>query len=327
MKILVADDDPINRRLLETFLVKWNYEVVVACDGNEAWNILSQKDAPNLAILDWMMPGLDGTEVCRRIRNRSDESYVYILLLTAKFQKADIVEGLDAGADDYLSKPFDAKELKARLWAGNRVLGLEKRLRSAYENLLFHASHDSLTGGWNRVAILETLRTEVARAQRQGTALSIIMADLDHLKHVNDTYGHLAGDAILRETATRMQACVRPYDAVGRYGGAEFLIVVPQCDSSVAASRAEDLRAAITSTPMDTPNGAVPVTVSLGVAIGGGAISMEVESLLRTADEALYQAKIAGRNRAVVCRIEEGLLPDSGQEPCAEKVLTDVSSR
>lgn len=118
MRILVADDDPINRRLLEALLVKSNYEVVTACDGTEAWNILRQKDAPKLAILDWMMPGLSGTQICRRIRSRSDESYVYILLLTAKFQKADIIEGLDAGADDYLSKPFDANELKARLWTG-----------------------------------------------------------------------------------------------------------------------------------------------------------------------------------------------------------------
>jgi two-component system cell cycle response regulator len=323
VKILVADDDPINRRLLEAFLVKWNYEVVLACDGNEAWNILSQKDAPKLAILDWMMPGLDGTQICRRIRNRSGESYVYVLLLTAKFQKADIIEGLDAGADDYLAKPFDANELRARLWTGLRVLGLEKRLRSAYENLLFHAAHDSLTGGWNRVAILETLRTEVARAQRQGTALSVMMADLDHFKQVNDTYGHLTGDEVLRETAKRMQACVRSYDAVGRYGGEEFLIVMPLCDVSVAPSRAEELRAAISSTPMDTPKGAVPVTVSLGVAIGEGAMSMDVESLLRNADEALYQAKQAGRNRVVVYQIDQERLPASGEHPSADKILVE----
>lgn len=321
MRILVADDDPINRRLLESFLVKWDYEVVLACDGNEAWNILTQKDAPKLAILDWMMPGLDGTQVCRRIRNRSSESYVYIVLLTAKFQKADIIEGLDAGADDYLSKPFDANELRARLWTGMRVLGLEKRLRAAYENLLFHAAHDSLTGGWNRVAILETLRTEVARAQRQGTALSIIMADLDHFKQVNDTYGHLAGDEVLRETARRMQICVRPYDVVGRYGGEEFLIVIPQCDFSVAPSRAEELRAAIASTPMDTSKGAVPVTVSLGVAIGGGAIPVDEESLLRNADEALYQAKHAGRNQAVIFQKDEQRCPAPGEDPSADKVL------
>jgi two-component system cell cycle response regulator len=323
VKILVADDDPINRRLLEKVLVKSNYEVVLASDGNEAWSILSQKDAPKLAILDWMMPGLDGPEICRRIRKGSDESYVYILLLTAKFQKGDIIEGLDAGADDYLSKPFDANELKARLRTGMRVLDLEKRLRSSYENLLFHAAHDSLTGGWNRVAILETLRTEVARAQRQGTKLGIMMADLDHFKHVNDTYGHLAGDAVLRETAKRMQACVRPYDAVGRYGGEEFLIVMPHCDVSAASSRAEDLRAAIASTPMETPEGAVPVTVSLGVAIGGRDIPMDVESLLQSADEALYQAKNAGRNQVMVCQKDKERLPASGQDPCAEKVLME----
>ena len=323
MRILVADDDPINRRLLEALLVKWDYEVVLACDGNEAWKILSQKDAPKLAILDWMMPGVDGTQICRRIRKRSSDSYIYILLLTAKSQKSDIIKGLDAGADDYLSKPFDANELRARLWAGMRVLGLEKRLRSAYENLLFHAAHDSLTGGWNRVAILETLRTEVARAQRQGTALSIIVADLDNFKQVNDTYGQLAGDAVLRETATRMQACLRHNDVVGRHGGEEFLIVMPQCDFSLAPSRAEELRAAISSTPMDTPKGAVPVTVSLGVAIGGGAMPIDEESLLRNADKALYQAKHAGRNQAVIFRKDEERRPASGQYPSADKVLVE----
>ena len=222
MKILVADDDPINRRLLEMLLVKWNYKVVLARDGNEAWNILRQKDAPKIAILDWMMPGLDGTQICRRIRNRNDESYTYILLLTARYQGADIIAGLEAGADEYLAKPFARNELKARLWTGKRILGLEERLRSAYETLRFHAAHDSLTGGWNRVAILEALQAEVARAQRQGTTLGVIMADLDHFKQVNDTYGHLAGDAVLRGAVERMQACLRPYDAVGRYGERSF---------------------------------------------------------------------------------------------------------
>lgn len=323
MKILVADDDPVNRHLLVSLLTKWNYDVVLACDGNEAWSLLSRHDAPKVAILDWMMPGLDGTQICHRIRNRNGESYVYIVLLTAKYQKADIIEGLEAGADDYLSKPFDANELRARLWTGIRVLELEQRLRSAYEKLLFHAAHDSLTGGWNRVAILETLRTELARAQRQGTALSVVMADLDHFKQVNDTHGHLAGDMVLRETARRMQACVRPYDAVGRYGGEEFLVVMPQCDASIAASRAEELRATVANAPMDTLEGAVPMTVSLGVAIAGGQTPMEMDALLRYADEALYQAKGAGRNRVVVSQKKLELLQASGNDLSAGKVLVE----
>ena len=323
MRILVADDDPINRRMLEAVLTKWNYEVVLASDGDEAWNILSQKDAPKLAILDWMMPGRDGTQLCRQIRNRNDDSYVYILLLTAKFQRTDIIAGLEAGADDYLTKPFDAEELKARLWTGRRVLGLEARLHSAYETLLFHAAHDALTGGWNRVAILETLRSEFARAQRQGTTLGIIMADLDHFKQVNDTYGHLAGDVVLRETVKRMQGCVRPYDAVGRYGGEEFLIVMPQCDDDAALNRAEELRAAIAGAPIDTPEGAVAITVSMGVATGGVSLPLDEASLLRTADEALYRAKNTGRNRVVAIRFDRERSPASSHDLYAEKVLLE----
>ena len=302
MKILVADDDPINRRLLEIFLLKWDYQVVFASNGEEAWKILQQNDSPKLAILDWMMPGMDGVQICRELRKQSERAYVYVLLLTANAQKSEVLTGLDAGADEYLTKPFEGTELKARLRTGRRILELQEQLVSANEALKFQLAYDPLTGLLRRDAILETLRIELIRSQRERTTVGILMADLDHFKQVNDTHGHLAGDAVLREAAKRMRASVRPYDAVGRYGGEEFLIVVPGCDISVAMSRADVLRNAIGERPFATPDGVIPVTLSLGVSVGGGTGTVESEGLLRCADSALYEAKNKGRNQVVLSR-------------------------
>jgi diguanylate cyclase (GGDEF)-like protein len=300
VKILVADDDPINRRLLQTCLVRWNYEVILARDGEEAWNILLREDAPKLAILDWMMPGMDGPDICREVRKRNFKFYTYILLLTSNLRKEDIIVGLEAGADDYLTKPFEGNELKARLRTGRRILELQEQLLSATDALQFQLATDPLTGLLSRVAILDTMRIELIRSEREGTTVGILMADLDHFKQVNDTYGHLAGDTVLREAAKRMRSSVRPYDAVGRYGGEEFLIVLPGCDISSATRRAEGLRIAIGKGPVDAPEGMIPVTLSLGVTVGGGAKPADLEGLLRAADAALYDAKNKGRNQVAV---------------------------
>ncbi len=297
MRILIAEDDPVSRRLLETFLVKWGYDVVVAGDGAQAWKVLQREDAPKLVVLDWMMPGMDGVQVCCEVRNRADRPYVYIILLTAKGHKEDIIEGIEAGADDYLTKPFDAHELRARLRAGRRILDLQEELVSAREALRVQATHDPLTGLWNRGAILDILRRELGRAQREGVPLGVVMADLDHFKRINDTHGHLAGDAVLQEATRRMRASVRPYDAIGRYGGEEFLIVVPACDAVSALHQAERLRASISGAPMKISQGLMPVTLSLGVAASGVAKDADADLLLRAADAALYRAKNAGRNR------------------------------
>jgi two-component system cell cycle response regulator len=311
MRILVADDDRISRRLLEAFLIQLDYQVVLARDGVEAWEILQQKNSPRLAILDWMMPGMDGTQVCRELRKHSEMTYVYILLLTKKNDQAEVITGLDAGADDYLTKPVEGNELKARLRTGRRILELQERLLSANDALHFQLAHDPLTGILSRAAILETLRLELIRSQRERTTVGILMADVDHFKQVNDTYGHLAGDAVLRETAKRMRSSVRPYDAFGRYGGEEFLIVMPGCDICGTTSRAEALRNAIGREPVDTPEGMIPVTLSLGVTVGGGANPAELAELLRAADAALYEAKNGGRNRVVMAGQGQGLLPQS----------------
>jgi diguanylate cyclase (GGDEF)-like protein len=234
------------------------------------------------------------------VRKRADQPYVYIVLLTAKSQKDDLVEGMEAGADDYLIKPFDAHELRARLQAGTRILDLQEQLVSAREALRVQATHDPLTGLWNRAAILDILQRELGRAQREGASLGVVMADLDHFKRINDSYGHLVGDAALRETGRRMYASVRPYDAIGRYGGEEFLIVVPGCNPPDALNAAERLRIAIGKEAMEIPGGRIDLTLSLGVTASGRAKNSDPDLLLRAADAALYQAKQAGRNRVVL---------------------------
>jgi len=297
MRVLIADDDAVSRRLLEAHLSRWGYQVQAAADGDQAWGMLQQADAPNLAILDWMMPGLSGPEVCRRVRSSGQESYTYILLLTARNQKQDLIAGMEAGADDYLTKPFDAQELNVRLRAGRRILELQAELVAAREALREQATHDSLTKSWNRTAILEILGRELAKGEREASAVSLIMADLDHFKRINDTWGHVAGDAVLREVARRMQASVRAYDAVGRYGGEEFLIVAPGAAGPAAVHLAERLRSAISQEPLGLTDCTLSVTVSLGVSFSVPGLGISQEALIRAADEALYRAKGLGRNR------------------------------
>lgn len=321
MRILIADDNPSHLRLLNAFLVMWNYEVVLACDGEEACNILLGQDTPKLAILDWMMPGMDGPEICREVRKHSERAYVYILLLTAVFDKNILIMGLEAGADDYLTKPFEGNELKARLRTGRRILELQEQLVSVNETLQFQLGHDSLTGMQSRASILETLRIELMRSQRERTTVGILMTDLDHFKQINDTYGHLAGDTVLREAAKRMRASVRPYDAVGRFGGEEFLILMPGCDIPRALSRAEGLRNAIAKEPVDTPEGMITVTLSLGVTVGGGANPGELEGHLRAADVALYEAKTKGRNQVALSTQSHELLTKSFEESAPEGII------
>jgi two-component system cell cycle response regulator len=291
VKVLVADDDPITSHLLQALLVKAGYDPVVVDNGVDVLHTLDQADAPRLMVLDWMMPHIDGVEVCKTIRKSTSRSYVYLILLTAKDKQEEILEGLDAGADDYITKPFDFHELVARLRSGKRVLELQ-------DQLLNQATRDSLTGLLNHEAILEILQRESRRALRNKTPLAVIMADMDHFKNINDTHGHLAGDSVLRETAKALRGCLRSYDSVGRYGGEEFLIVAPDCSETEAAHLAERLRKAVRETADASP-GAFPVTVSFGVA--DTSAGHRPEDVLRAADRALYAAKKAGRNRVETC--------------------------
>jgi diguanylate cyclase (GGDEF)-like protein len=297
MQILIAEDDPVSRRLLEIRLKKWGYHVVAATDGDQAWKVLQQEDPPRLAILDWMMPGLSGPEVCRQVRARAQEPYIYILLLTAKNQKEDLIEGMEAGADDYITKPFDSQELNVRLRAGRRIVELQAELVAAREALREQATRDPLTWLWNRSSIMEILARELAKAEREGSAVGLIMADLDHFKRINDTCGHQAGDAVLREAARRMQASLRTYDAVGRYGGEEFVIIMPGSSNSSATHLAERLRFAINREPVKLADRSVSFSISLGVTVSAPGVRTDPEALIRVADEALYRAKDLGRNR------------------------------
>jgi diguanylate cyclase (GGDEF)-like protein len=297
MRVLIADDSLISRRLLEAALAQWGYEVVSASDGLQAWEILRRDDAPRLAILDWMMPGLSGPELCRRVRQLNSQRYTYILLVTSRAEKQDVIEGMEAGADDYITKPFDQMELKVRLASGRRVVALQDQLLEAQETLREQATRDALTKIWNRRTILEILEREIDRAQREMSPLSLAMGDLDHFKQINDTFGHLAGDAVLCEAVRRMKASIRSYDSLGRFGGEEFLFTLPGCEASAAVRLAERIRQEIASRPIEWQGRAIQVTASFGVTSLPLSQRSTAEALLRLADEALYQAKQQGRNR------------------------------
>lgn len=302
MRILIAEDSAVSRRLLEATLRQWGHDVIGVADGALAWQVLERPGAPALVILDWMMPEMDGVEVCRKIRERDGSSYTYVIMLTAKNQKEDIVTAMQSGADDMIAKPFDSGELKVRVRAGERILDLQSLLLAAQESLRRQATHDALTGIWNRGAIMEWLEREVARSHREGQSVGVIMGDIDHFKHINDTCGHQGGDAVLREVAGRIRTSLREYDGAGRYGGEEFLIVAPHCDESQVAGLAERIRKVIADHPFAVPDGMIAVTMSLGATASGLDAKDDAAHLIRAADEALYQAKGDGRNRVVLKR-------------------------
>jgi diguanylate cyclase (GGDEF)-like protein len=303
MRILIADDSIVSRHLLDATLRKWGYEVVVATDGVEAWNVLQGDNPPRLAILDWVMPGLTGPEVCSRVRENSKNkelNYTYIVLLSSKSQREDLIEGLESGADDYLTKPFDQHELKVRLRAGTRIIDLQRELVSAREELRDQATKDFLTRIWNRSSILDVLQRELARASREKRSVGVVLADLDRFKSVNDTYGHFAGDAVLREFTRRMTAAMRPYDSIGRYGGEEFLMILPGCDERCTGNQAERMRAALANEPMLIGDVSHLVTCSFGATSWRPDATSTADELIHLADDALYLAKGQGRNCVAV---------------------------
>ena len=326
MKILIADDDPVSSRLLDRLLVKWGYEVIAAHDGTEAWEVLQAENAPRVALLDWIMPGIDGLEICRRVRARSSQPYVYIMLLTANDKVGNLVEGLESGADDYLTKPFHPQELRARLRVGLRMLDLESRLVEARESLRFKASHDSLTTIWNRGAIIEMLERELSRARRDGSSVGILLADIDHFKRVNDTRGHLVGDEVLRAVTGRLKGEVRSYDSVGRYGGEEFLIVLPGCDNPKLTTKAERLVKVVECSSIGTSTGTVAVTISIGGIASGDCPHADVNKLLLAADTALYRAKVSGRNRSEMALLSDMEVVPSGIGTPASEALESPTS-
>ena len=298
MKVLIAEDEPVSRRLLESFLRKWGYDVLVTCDGSEAWEALNETESPNLVVSDWMMPEMDGLELCRKIRGMDRSGYIYFILLTAKGRKKDVIQGLEAGADDFLIKPFDKEELQYRIRIGERIIKLERRI-------LDLAATDPLTGVLNRRAFMERLEQEIERSRRGNTPLSLIMADIDYFKRVNDRYGHQVGDLVLQRFADQLTTSLRAYDFTARYGGEEFTVCLPHTTIHQSRSVAERLRKRVEEMEIVFPDGSrsIRITASFGVASFLPEPQESIDSIIKRADEAMYRAKNEGRNR--VCMAGE----------------------
>ncbi len=297
--ILVVEDNPVSRKLLEKTLRKSGREVTSVPNGKKALEAFRKNFFP-IVLTDWMMPEMDGLELCRTIRQMDLPGYVFIVLLTAKDSKDDIIAGLEAGADDYLTKPFNYPELMARLKAGQRILELEKSLKKANEEIRILSITDALTGCYNRGYLTDRLTHEIKRALRYNHMLAVVLCDIDHFKVVNDTYGHQIGDLVLKSFVNTISESVRKdIDWVARYGGEEFLVVLPETDWQGAMAMAERLRQTIANTPIDTPKGTIRITASFGatgLAQDLPTKEITMDSVINAADQFLYQAKGAGRN-------------------------------
>ena len=316
MHVLVVDDSAVYRKLIGVHLRTWDFEVTLAECGADGWTILQQADSPKLVLLDWVLPDLDGIELCKLIRHAgSTGPYVYVILLTGKDTRQNMLDAMQAGADDFLVKPFDELELKARLLVGKRILNLQEELVAARESMRHAATHDSLTGLMNRGEILAMLKRELERGRREHSPVGVILGDIDHFKSVNDTLGHLFGDEALREVGQRLRGQLRVYDGVGRYGGEEFLMILPNCDLPNSLQRANELREIIAAAPVICADVERLITMSMGVAISGCDGKSEIEPLLNQADAGLYLAKENGRNRT-----EHFIAPAPASAPASEKV-------
>lgn len=297
MKVILAEDESVTRRLLHASVARWGYDIEAFADGAAAWDCLEGATEPTLLIVDWMMPGLDGLDICRRVRAQGREPYVYILMITGRSDRGDILEGLDAGADDFMVKPVHQDELKARIQVGERIVRMQAELVAARQAMVTLATMDSLTRLPNRSTILATLAKEINRASREGTSISVCLADLDHFKRINDSFGHAVGDVVLAEAGARLQAPLRSYQAVGRLGGEEFLLLLPNCDAATAQLVLNRALASVSDTPILAHGERIDLTCSFGVTtFAPHDTRFDPLELVQTADRALYEAKARGRN-------------------------------
>ena len=305
MKALVVEDDLSTRLIIKKIVENEGYEVLEAEDGHEGWSIFQkEKDNIYIALLDWMMPKMDGIELCRRIRKTPVKHYVYIMFLTSKQNIEAVVEGLETGGDNYMTKPFARKELVSRIKVAGRIEVLERKLNEANSKLHVLATTDPLTKILNRRELLKRLHGEIYRISREKKFYNLIMLDIDHFKKINDTLGHTAGDMVLIEIANRLKADLRPYDLIGRYGGEEFLIGISEANSEIGRKIAERIRVSICEKPFHAGNKELDITASLGItsAIPAGNkkdMIRLLEDMIEKADSALYRAKNAGRNRVI----------------------------
>lgn len=294
-KILVAEDDLISRLMLVSAIQKWGYEPIAVDNGKDALEMLKSAYPPLLAILDWVMPEMDGIDVVRSLRKKHGNTLTYIIMLTTKTEKEEVIEGLEAGADDYIRKPFDADELWARIRVGLRTAQLQKDLVEIQKVLEYEAIHDPLTGCLNRKGILERLNEELERSERTGETFCVAMCDLDYFKKINDTYGHQAGDDVLKGFVQIVRSQLRPYDQIGRLGGEEFLVVVPEITDSYAKSMLERINKTVQDKQIVTGAGEIKITVSIGGIIVNE--KTNIDNIIKQVDEALYTAKEKGRNQ------------------------------
>ncbi len=308
MKILIADDDVTSRLVLTGVLRKHGHEVVVTVDGAEAWEAMRGPDAPALAILDWVMPGLAGVEVCRLVRGLQSDQPPYLIILTSRGEKADVVAGLEAGADDYLAKPFDPGELRARVDVGRRMIELQARLAEAHDALAREATHDPLTGALNRRAFAEVLSRALSEERRHHHGLALGICDVDEFKKINDVQGHQVGDEVLCGLVRLVTGTLRGHDVLSRHGGDEFVVLATHVGYADAGVLFERMRAAVADSPMPTRAGDLSITISFGVSLWREGESGD--ELLAAADAALYRAKEAGRNR--VCLADDAAPPSQG---------------
>ena len=299
----MAEDDPAFLRLFQACLIEWGYKVTSVKDGRKALRVLRGREAPRLAILDWTMPGMNGIDICREVRKQTRKPHTYILLSTAKVKKQDVAEGLQSGADDYLIRPYNPHELRARLRAGRRILDLREQLLSAYRLIEAQLAVDPLTGVWSRNVILDILKRQLTFSSQSDSPMSLVIAHIDHFRDITASFGPLAGDAVLREVGKRFRAALRPPDSIGRSEANEFVMVLPACDAPTAASLAEKFRARAHRPPVDTSEGMVPVTVSLGVMVTPSRKALGLAAAWRLATEAVSRAKAKGGNRVEIATL------------------------
>jgi two-component system cell cycle response regulator len=311
MKVLVAEDDLVSLKMLSAALGNWGYEVIPANNGLLAFDLLTQQDGPRLALLDWEMPGMEGIEVCSRLRERTDLPFRYLIVLTGRDRPEDVAAALEQGADDHVTKPWTSAELRARIGVGNRIIRLHEHLEENERRLIKVAQTDDLTQIWNRPAIMRRLDQELARSDRSKLPFALLMLDVDHFKAVNDSYGHLAGDAVLKEIAARIQNACRKYDIVGRYGGEEFLAILHNTSPEGVWSLAQRFRSCIAEQPISAEGISLTVTASVGAVWHNPEFQSSVDLLVGLADKMLYQAKENGRNRVEFAHFGEGPVVNS----------------